>query len=665
MNCFRNGLWRLNKGIGEVYVPQGAEEQGLFLTEHPITKVKVQVKLQGTKLQCGDVVRIDENGDVKDVYSDEERGWFWYSYARSGIMIFVSSFVVAYLLAFGNESANNEGKMDFFGTLVLPSTAITASLLITYFAIAIFNPLIGALADFTHYRKSMLGNFAFIGVFAAFGLAPSFYARSMPACLVFTYTIIFCYEITASLIYAYLPEITPTQKIPKLSGYGLFLTTMSQVVALTFVLPIMSVAGNVETKSTSDSSVKFYMALCACILGGIWAVGTFLTLLLLKPRSCRRRLGPTQSLFTVGFSELARVGKKTKMFPQLFRFLLAHIFTSIAFGSITSMSSIVLSSDFGWEGTKLAFLLVLSQIVAMIGGLMSHRLTSKFGSKRLLLVIIGVYAVCCPIISSLYYTRGSCVLNGWTPCETSGKCYRHFSQPLTFDEATAVCLKETRNVDRGRLASFSTPEQVSCGAPLCPNDDCWVGRRYFTSWATSDGDLPLFWLTPDSAEPSPAHGDCLALNASSFWDSAECDVARPFVCEKSLVKESGHLANGAIMAVFMALTYFGGLHISISRAYVALMIPPDLEAEMYGLYGFCAKAMIWLGVSIFAIVNEVFGDFRWAFVLIVPFFLMGAWSLLRVDDRQVDASVRDYMLARRDVGQSYTSVAQVKLNLDS
>eukprot|EP00300_Choanocystis_sp_HF-7_P027209 c32285_g1_i1.p1 GENE.c32285_g1_i1~~c32285_g1_i1.p1 ORF type:complete len:674 (+),score=154.61 c32285_g1_i1:75-2096(+) len=657
MNCGSNGVWRLKESIAEVVVPKGADEVGSFLVQHPVTQKAVQVSLAGTKLQPGDLTHIDELGNIKKVYSDEERGWFWYSIARSGVLVFASSFLVVYTLALGKEFSNNDGKMEFFGARVAPSTAVTASLLISFVVIAFMSPIIGALADFTSHRKLMFGGFALLGVACTFALVPMFYARNLPACYLLTYAIPFCYEITISLMYAYLPEITEASKIPKLSGYGLFLTTLFQVLSLVIFVPLMSLAGNVENKTSSDPQIQFYYSLCSIIIGVVWFVGTILTLLLLKSRPARRWLEPGQSLWTIGFVQLTQVGRKAKLYPQLFRFLLSYILSSIAFGTVTSIASIVLSADFGWSGTQLAYLLVGSQIVAMLGGLTAHRLSNRFGPRRLLLIIIAVYTIASPLFTSLYYARESCVLNDWTLCPTTGKCYREYSA-LTLTEANDKCSTEASS-HNGQVAVFRSSAEMTCGGVLCTDPEgCLLDRQFsLNKWHDSDGKVPTFWFTQDSREPSPVGGNCVSYNnSSSFWQTVSCNTPLSFVCEKDAAEEANSLLSAIMFAIFLIMTYFGGLNIAISRAYLALMVPPDLEAEMYGLYALCGKLLIWFGVALFAISSEVFGDFRWAFLWIVPFYLLGFWSLYRIDTADVTNNVKEYMLARR-------SALEVKANI--
>lgn len=618
------------------------------MVEHPTTHAQVRVNISGTQLLPGDVTHIDESGNIKNVYSDEERAWFWYSVARSGVLVFTSSFVVVYTLALGDENSDSNGKMDFFGARVAPSTAVTASLLISYVVIAFMSPIIGALADFTSHRKAMFGGFAFLGVFCTFSLIPCFYARNLPGCYLLTYSILFCYEVTVFLMYAYLPEITQTSNIPKLSGYGLLLTTACQVLSLAVIVPIMSLAGNVEDKTSRDANIKLYFSICSIIVGSCWMIGTVLTLLLLKSRTERRQLTASQSLWTIGFVQLAKVGQKARAFPELFRYLLSYILSSIAFGTVSGIASIVLSSDFGWSGTVLAYLLVFSQIVAMLGGLTAHRLTRRFGAKRILLIVIGVYVIASPLFTFVYYAREPCVSNGWTLCEAAGKCYRQFDA-LSLAAANDKCDSEASNSNAG-VTVFNSLAEMTCGAPLCQSSEGCLLDREFSSqgWVDRYDAPPTFWFTLDSAE-LVVNGSqhCAAYNGSSFWNTIDCDVELPFVCEKDVTQEADSLLTGIMFGIFMIMTYFGGLNIAISRAFLATMVPPDLEAEVYGLYAFCSKMLIWLGVALFAIANEVFGDFRWAFLWMIPFYLLGFWHLFQVDSAEVAKNVKGYMLSRR------------------
>jgi len=99
-------------------------------------------------------------------------------------------------------------------------------------------------------------------------------------------------------------------------------------------------------------------------------------------------------------------------------------------------------------------------------------------------------------------------------------------------------------------------------------------------------------------------------------------VAAYFVTEKSLFYVIGAIAGAAM----------GGSQ-SASRTFMALLTPPEREAEFFGFYdGLCGKASAVIGTFIFGLLSLVTGSQRIAIISVGLFFVIGAQLLQRVDD---------------------------------
>ncbi|MBI5472535.1 MAG: MFS transporter [Ignavibacteriae bacterium] len=74
---------------------------------------------------------------------------------------------------------------------------------------------------------------------------------------------------------------------------------------------------------------------------------------------------------------------------------------------------------------------------------------------------------------------------------------------------------------------------------------------------------------------------------------------------------------------------------SASRSMMAMLTPPDREAEFFGFYdGFCGKASAVIGTFVFGILSWATGSQRIAVVSVGVFFLSGLWLLRRVEAPQ-------------------------------
>jgi len=72
---------------------------------------------------------------------------------------------------------------------------------------------------------------------------------------------------------------------------------------------------------------------------------------------------------------------------------------------------------------------------------------------------------------------------------------------------------------------------------------------------------------------------------------------------------------------------------SASRSLMALLTPPEREAEFFGFYdGFCGKASAVIGTFIFGVLSWVTGSQRIAVASVGIFFVAGLWLLQKVKD---------------------------------
>jgi len=72
---------------------------------------------------------------------------------------------------------------------------------------------------------------------------------------------------------------------------------------------------------------------------------------------------------------------------------------------------------------------------------------------------------------------------------------------------------------------------------------------------------------------------------------------------------------------------------SASRSLMALLTPPEREAEFFGFYdGFCGKASAVIGTFIFGVLSWATGSQRIAVASVGVFFVVGLWLLQKVKD---------------------------------
>jgi UMF1 family MFS transporter len=101
----------------------------------------------------------------------EQRGWYFYDWANSAFSTtVVTVFLGPYLTAVTQSAADANGFIHPFGISILADSFFPYMVSLSVLLQVFFLPILGAISDFSHMKKQMLGLFAYIGAFATMGL---------------------------------------------------------------------------------------------------------------------------------------------------------------------------------------------------------------------------------------------------------------------------------------------------------------------------------------------------------------------------------------------------------------------------------------------------------------------------------------------------------------
>lgn len=84
-------------------------------------------------------------------------------------------------------------------------------------------------------------------------------------------------------------------------------------------------------------------------------------------------------------------------------------------------------------------------------------------------------------------------------------------------------------------------------------------------------------------------------------------------------------ALAALVAMFQ-----GGTQ-ALSRSMFAALVPPRQRSEMFGFFSVSEKMAGVVGPLVFGAVAQISGAGRWATLTLLPYFILGAWLLMKVD----------------------------------
>lgn len=309
----------------------------------------------------------------------ERIAWYFYDWANSA---FSTTVLVAllgpYLTTVTKAAADAQGFVHPFGISINAGSFFPFMVSLSVFLEVICLPLLGAIADYSHRNKLMLGVFAYIGAIATMGLYFLDGDRYLLGGILF---VIANVSFGASVVFynSFLPEIATPEQRDSVSSIGWAVGYLGGGLLLAANLLLFNQA---ESLGLSKSQAVRISMLSA----GIWWAGFALVpLYILKSRRTGKSLPAGEHYLTIGVKQLRQTLSKALRLRHTLLFLIAYLIYNDGIQTV-----IALSSQFGQEELNipldlLMILVLMIQFVAFCGALLFNFVAKAIGSKRALI----------------------------------------------------------------------------------------------------------------------------------------------------------------------------------------------------------------------------------------------------------------------------------------
>ena len=333
--------------------------------------------------------------------------WSMYDFANQPFTNLVVTFI--YGTFFTTVIASNEIEGTQQWSHAVSITAIIVSLL---------SPVMGAVADRGGYRKMFMFGFTWLTIIATtvlYFVLPGEVYRAL-----FWFVIAnIGFEMGSVFCNAYLPDISHSKNIGRISGYGWSLGYVGGLIALALAM-VFLVQAEVPIFGFGKGEGGTYENIRATnLLVAIWfAVFSIPTFLFVKDRKPDTKALLQNVKHTV--KDFRTTAKELKAYPQIMRFLLARLVyndglvTIFAFGGIYAAGSLAFTFD------EIMTLGIVLNITAGIGAFLMGFLDDKVGGRLTIkvtligLMIAIVLAVYAPEFRSwLQYLLGGSAVPDW------------------------------------------------------------------------------------------------------------------------------------------------------------------------------------------------------------------------------------------------------------
>jgi len=302
-----------------------------------------------------------------DVRARELWAWAMYDFANSGYTtVVITALFNAYFVAVVAANAP-------WATL-----AWTAALSVSYGLIVLTAPLIGAYADLRAAKKKLL-------------------AVSTAGCVVFTALLYFAQPDTLwfaiacvilsnfffgsgeNLIAAFLPELSKSRAMGRVSGWGWSLGYIGGLLTLGVCLLYVTWAG------AQGHTARQFVPVTMLITAGIFALASLPTFLLLRDRATPQIRATTmaeETMIIMAWSRVWQTLGHLRQFRDLHRFLLCSVFYQAGIQAVITLTAIYAHQAMGFTLQQTLLLVLVVNLTAAIGAFFFGHVQDRIGHVR-------------------------------------------------------------------------------------------------------------------------------------------------------------------------------------------------------------------------------------------------------------------------------------------
>ncbi|HTP41111.1 MAG TPA: MFS transporter [Nitrospiria bacterium] len=316
----------------------------------------------------------------------EQTGWYFYDWANSAFSsTVVTVFLGPYLTTITKTAAGADGLVHPFGLRVNAGSFFPYVVSLSVVLQVLFLPVLGAIADYSHRKKQLLGFFAYLGVSATVGLYFLHGTNYLLGGLLF---LIANLSFGASVVIynAFLPEIARPEERDDVSSKGWALGYLGGGLLLLLNLVLMARAADFGLDTGHAVRINLASA------GVWWGLFSIIPLAALRTRQPIRTLPRGAHYLTVGFRQLRGTVGMVMTRPQTLLFLSAYLLYNDGIQAV-----ITLSTEFGQEELKLS-LTTLSQVILMVqfvafaGAIGFNYVARAAGAQRAILASLLIWS---------------------------------------------------------------------------------------------------------------------------------------------------------------------------------------------------------------------------------------------------------------------------------
>lgn len=318
--------------------------------------------------------------------------WAFYDWANSVYSLVIASAVFPLFYGALFRSAGIE-EIEVFGMVLRKSPLIFYTTAIAFTIVAIISPILSGIADYIGNKKFFLKLFCYIGALSTIGLYWFNLEHIYLGLLMYLLALV---GFWGSLVFynSYLPDIAFPEQQDAISAKGFSMGYIGSVLLL--VLCLVMILGH-KMFGFEDEGTPTRLSF---VLTGIWWIGFSQYTYMHLPKGNSQGGKLTKDVVFQGFKELRGIWVSLQDQLRLKRYLTAFFVYSMAVQTVMLAAAYFGEQELEWgsdsERTSgLIISILLIQLVAVLGAILTSKLSAKIGNIKALVYINIVWIVIC------------------------------------------------------------------------------------------------------------------------------------------------------------------------------------------------------------------------------------------------------------------------------
>ncbi len=314
--------------------------------------------------------------------------WAFYDWANSVYSLVISSSI--FPLYFGFLFTKENPNIEVFGTAIKATSLVFFTTAFAFLTVAVLSPILSGIADYLGNKKRFMQFFCYLGAASCIGLYWFTKENIVFGMCCFYFGLV---GFWGSLVFynSYLSDIAFTEQHDKLSAKGFSLGYIGSVILL--VISLYLIIGRTDEEAIHAMKLSF-------VFTGIWWIVFSQYTFYYLPKGKKNKHPLTFSIVLNGYNELKKVQKLFFKDVTLKRFLIAFFIYSMAVQTVMLVATYFGEQEINWgnadekrQGLIISILMI--QLVAVLGAVLTSKLALKFGNIKTLIGINSVWIFIC------------------------------------------------------------------------------------------------------------------------------------------------------------------------------------------------------------------------------------------------------------------------------